>query len=479
MKRISSFTLLLLSMSLLWSCKQNNGQAATEEAATTAAPKTVALAEHARDTDLPQWAVDANIYEVNLRQYTKEGTIAAFEKHLPRLKEMGVDILWFMPIHPISKAKRKGGLGSYYAVADYKDVNPEHGTLEDFKGMVQKIHELGMYIIIDWVPNHTGWDNSWITEHPDWYTQDDQGNIIDPIDPSTGESWGWTDVADLNYDNKDMRAAMIDAMRFWLTDLDIDGFRCDVAHSVPNDFWIEANRSLKQAKDGVFMLAESDVPDNVNTGGFHMDYGWPFHHLMNHIAEGKEPASAIDDYLKEDQKTYTKGFHMHFTSNHDENTWSGTEFDRMKDGHQTFAVLAATFDGMPLVYTGQESANRKRLKFFEKDFIEWKDFVYADFYQTLLHLKKKNKALWNGSYGGPLQKITTDHDESVYAFLREKGGDRVVIILNLSDQEQDLTLKGDAYAGTYNDVFEKQSITLSANMNMQLNPWDYMVLSNQ
>lgn len=478
MKRIAYFLVLFLSVNLFFvSCKQS-AKEVTIDTAETVEQVAVTLSKNEADTDLPLWAVNANIYEVNLRQYTEEGTIAAFEKHLSRLKEMGVDILWFMPVHPISKEKRKGTLGSYYAVADYKDVNPEHGTLEDFKRMVNKIHDLGMYIIIDWVPNHTGWDNPWITQHPDWYSQDAKGNIIDPIDPQTGKSWGWTDVADLNYDKKEMRTAMIDAMNFWLTDVDIDGFRCDVAHGVPNDFWIEANAALKQSKE-VFMLAESAVPDNRNTGGFHMDYGWTFHHLINDIAKGEKDAMAIDEYLKDDAATYQRGFHMHFTSNHDENTWAGTEFDRMKDGHKTFAVLTATFDGMPLIYSGQEAANQKRLEFFEKDVIDWKDYSYSDFYKTLLSLKKNNKALWNGSYGGPLQRIATDKDQSVYAFRREKDGHKIVVVLNLTAQPQAITLKGDAYAGTYNNVFAKESMNLAANMEMKMNPWDYIVLSNK
>ncbi|MEM9820795.1 MAG: alpha-amylase family glycosyl hydrolase [Bacteroidota bacterium] len=478
MKPSSGLLLPLLALLLLISsCQQNNSEKNKETSATDTTAAANSAADHAADTDLPDWAVNANIYEVNLRQYTPEGTLAAFEKQLPRLKEMGVDILWFMPIHPISQAKRKGSLGSYYAVADYKDVNPEHGNLEEFKAFVNKVHAMGMYLIIDWVPNHTGWDNPWIKEHPEWYTQDKDGNIIDPIDPSTGASWGWTDVADLNYENKEMRAAMIDAMAFWLTDVGIDGFRCDVAHGVPNDFWVEANQSLKKLKK-VFMLAESDKPENRNSGGFHMDYGWPFHKLTNDIAAGKKDALAIDEYWKENQATYQKGFHMHFTSNHDENTWVGTVFDRYKDGHKTFAVLTATFDGMPLIYSGQESGNDKRLKFFEKDVIDWKDYSYADFYTQLNQLKKRNKALWNGSYGGAPKRIATGKDKNVYAFMREKDGDKVVVVLNLSGEEQDIVLEGDAFAGTYNNIFAKKDIQLAANMGMRLGAWDYLVLSS-
>ncbi|MEL7533898.1 MAG: alpha-amylase family glycosyl hydrolase, partial [Bacteroidota bacterium] len=349
---------------------------------------------------VPAWHKNATIYEVNLRHYTDEGTFRSFEAELPRLKAMGVDILWFMPINPISVKNRKGELGSPYAVADYRDVNPDYGTMADFKHLLASIHEQGMYCIIDWVPNHTGWDNPWITEHPEWYTQDKDGNIIDPIDYNTGKSWGWTDVADLNYDVPEMRQAMIEAMKFWITEVGIDGFRVDVAHGVPVDFWAECSDALYAIKP-VFMLAEAEVPAIRNNGAFVMDYGWEMHHLFNAIAayqgankeagsklvkgnlvEGesatveKKTALDIDEMLAKKAAANSLGYAMHFTSNHDENSWSGTEFQRMGAGHKAFAVLAATFDGMPLVYTGQESAMDKQLEFFVKDSIEWGTYSY-------------------------------------------------------------------------------------------------------
>lgn len=417
----------------------------------------------------------SNIYEVNLRQYTAEGTIAAFMTHLPRLKKMGVDILWFMPIHPISVEKRKQGLGSYYSVADYKGLNPEFGTMEDFDKMVKKIHELGMYIIIDWVPNHTGWDHPWIKAHPDWYTQDKDGNIIDPIDPETGVTWGWTDVADLNYDNLEMRKEMINDMVFWVKERDIDGFRVDVAHSVPNEFHKQSIAELRKIKP-VIMLAESDKPENINTAGFDMDYGWPFHHIMNKIAKGEENAMAIDEYLKEDKAKYQRGYHLHFTTNHDENTWSGTEFDRMGDAHRIMAVLGFTFDGIPLIYSGQEAGNKKRLRFFEKDTLNWDKIEYEAFYTSLLKVKKENQALWNGKAGGDLIKISTNNDENIYAFTRKKNGDQVVVILNLSKRPQEAVLEGEAYLGTYNNVFGNGTMSLQKDMKVTLNAWDFLVL---
>ncbi|MEZ4883939.1 MAG: alpha-amylase family glycosyl hydrolase [Chitinophagales bacterium] len=494
---------LLVGIIFLLAACQN---AAKENAEGTSATADTPIAAPAIEKPLvPEWHKNATIYEVNLRHYTDEGTFKSFESHIPRLKEMGIDILWFMPIHEVSVKERKGTLGSPYAVTDYKGVNPDYGTMDDFKQMLKAIHNAGMHCIIDWVPNHTGWDNKWITEHPDWYTQDEDGNVIDPIDYNTGKSWGWTDVADLNYDNQEMRAAMIDAMTFWIKDVGIDGFRVDVAHGVPVDFWAQASDSLYAIRP-LFMLAEAEVPAIVNNGAFVMDYGWEMHHLLNEIAktqganrkkgdklvqgnkvegeeaeEVKKNALDIDAMLAKKAKDYSKGYQMQFTSNHDENSWSGTEFDRMGAGHKAFAVLTATFNGMPLVYTGQEIGMDKQLEFFEKDLINWEkgDKSYTDFYKTLLDLKHRNKALWNGEYGGKLVKIPTGNDENVYAFTREKDGDKVVVIINLSAAKQKAKLEGTDYVGDYTNVFSKAAMGLTEGMEMELKPWDYVVLSNK
>lgn len=469
-----------------------------EQTTTVAATESTTTYEKLR---VPDWHKNATIYEVNLRHFTPEGTFQAFEAHLPRLKEMGVDILWFMPIHPISETKRKGEMGSPYAVADYKDVNPDFGAMADFDHLLQAIHDQGMYAIIDWVPNHTGWDNPWITEHPEWYSKDADGKITDPINYETGESWGWTDVADLDYDNPDMRLGMIDAMAFWIKERGIDGFRVDVAHGVPVDFWEQCSDSL-YAIEPVFMLAEAEVPAIVNNGAFVVDYGWEMHHLLNEIAatqgvnriqqklekgnvvEGSEAeayrktALDIDKLLAEKDRQYERGYQMHFTSNHDENAWSGTEFARMGDGHLAFAVLTATFDGMPLLYTGMESAMDKQLEFFKKDEIDWGDYKYADFYRTLFTLKHKNKALWNGEHGGELVKIPTGNDENVYAFTREKDGDKVVVIINLSNDSQNVQLEGPDFPGTYQNAFTEEDMTLEKGSAMELGAWEYLVLHN-
>jgi len=425
------------------------------------------------DKSLPDWAKNATIYEVNMRQFTKEGTFQSFIPHIDRLKKMGVDILWFMPIYPISETKRKGGLGSPYAVSDYKNTNPEFGSLEDFDKMVAAIHKAGMKIILDWVPNHTGWDNPWITAHPDWYTQDSLGNIIDPIDYNTGESWGWTDVADLNFDKKEMRQEMIKSLLFWIEKHNIDGYRMDVAHGVPDLFWSEVSDALF-AKKHVFMLSEGETHSHRNLGNFHMDYGWSFHHLLNEIAKGEKNVEDLREWYVQDQKNYQSGFHMHFTSNHDENTWAGTVFDRMGEAHKPLAVVSQTFEGMPLIYGGQEEPLKKRLKFFEKDEIGFNDYAYQEFYTKLNALKHKNKALWNGKYGGAPTFISNSKD--IMAFQREKDGDSVAIFINLSDKKAEAIIDKDIKG--LKNIDTGKSIDFKKGDSIKLEPWAYVVASS-
>ena len=425
---------------------------------------------------VPDWAAQANIYEVNTRQYTPEGTFKAFATHLPRLKEMGVDILWFMPIYPISVTNRKGSLGSYYAISDYRAINPEHGTLADFKQLVDTIHQMGMRVIIDWVPNHTGWDHHWITEHPDWYTQDKDGKIVDPIDPKTGKSWGWTDVADLNYDNLDMRAAMIADMQFWLDSVGIDGFRCDVASDVPDEFWGEAVTQLRKSKADVFMLAEAEHPPHRNEEFFAMSYGWSFHQLLNQVAKGDAGPQEIKDWLEQDRDKYSKGYNMHFITNHDENTWNGSEFERMGPAVDAMAVLAFTFDGMPLIYSGQESALNKRLRFFDKDTIPWGDYSKAAFYRTLLKLKHDKPVLANGPAGASPVFLDLGA-EKVLAYYRQKGAEMVMVLINLSNEPVTLSWDQKDLAGAYFDIFEQKPRELNMGSALQLGAWGYLVLT--
>jgi glycosidase len=415
----------------------------------------------------PEWSYNAAIYEVNVRQYSPGGTFKEFEAHLPRLKDMGVGILWFMPIHPIGQKNRKGSLGSYYSVRDYYGVNPEFGTLDEFRALVRKIHELGMHVIIDWVPNHSAWDNGLTEEHPDWYMRDNYGRFKPPVAD-------WYDVIGFDYRNWDLRRYMIDAMKFWVEDVGIDGFRCDVAGMVPLDFW-EAARAELAAVRQVFMLAEWESPA-AHRAAFDMTYSWDLGGTMNNIAQNKATADALDAYLGREERSYKRDdFRMLFTTNHDWNSWDGTAFERLGGGVVTFAVLAATLPGMPLVYSGQEAGLNKRLEFFEKDQIDWAGYAYQPLFATLLNLKRRNRALWNGQAGGLLERVYTSDDQSVFAFVRRKHGDGVLAVFNLSGFEQQVTLMGDAYAGQYRDVFRDEEVVLAAGAEMELEAWGYRV----
>lgn len=424
----------------------------------------------------PEWVYSANIYEVNIRQYSPEGTFKAFTKDIPRLKAQGTKILWLMPIHPISKLNRKGTLGSYYSVADYKGINPEFGTLADLKALLNTAHENDMKVLIDWVPNHTGWDNPWIKKHPEFYQKGADGKITDPINPETGKSWGWTDVAALDYSNEGLHDAMIDAMLYWVKEVGIDGYRVDVAGEVPIEFWKKAIPKLREVNPEIFMLAESEEPWLRNEGLFTMTYGWSFHALMKEVAKGKKPISELEKWHKEDRAKFNKGFHMHFTQNHDENSWAGTEEELFGPAKDAMTVLAFTYDGMPLMYNGQEAALNKRLKFFEKDSINWNNTSRKIFFENLLGIKRVQKALWSGEGGGEAVRVPTNNDERIFAFKREKDDNRVIVILNLSNAPADVQLKDPSLNELYRDVFSGMNMLIADNVQYSMPAWGYMIL---
>ena len=416
------------------------------------------------------WSKNANIYEVNIRQYTDEGAIVEFQKHLPRLKEMGVDILWLMPVFPVGELNRKGSLGSYYAVKDYKNINPEFGNIEDLKNLVKEAHKLGMHVILDWVANHSAWDNPWATEHPEWYQHDDSGKFVSPFD--------WSDVIAFDYSNPVMRDSMVDALKFWLTEADVDGYRCDVAGMVPTDFWDNARDQMETIKP-VFMLAEDEDNPDLLRKAFDMNYSWKLHHIMNDIAKGEKNANDIWDYITWNDSVYpSNAYRMYFTSNHDENSWNGTVQERMGDAGEAMAILSYTIPGMGLVYSGQEAGLDKRLRFFEKDTINWDNMVYENLYTKLNNLKKHNKALWNGENGGSMTRLNDGSNQYVFAFIREKEGDKVITIINLSNKPQEIVIDLDIESGKYKNVFSGEELVISKNDNFELLPWAYLVLTN-
>jgi len=413
------------------------------------------------------WSRNATIYEVNIRQYTPQGTFKAFEQELPRLQKMGVDILWLMPINPLGEKNRKGSLGSYYSVSDYYGINPEYGTKQDFIDLVKKAHELGMKVIVDWVANHTSWDNPLIKKHPEWYKKDSTGNIIAPVAD-------WTDVAALDFSQPGLREYMTEVLAYWIREADIDGYRCDVAGMVPIDFWNRAIPEIRKIKP-LFMLAEEEKPMMHDTA-FDATYSWGLFHLMNQIAQKKKSAVKIDSLFTSEKSLYpADAFRMRFTSNHDENSWNGTEYERMGSGARTFAVLTFTFPGIPLVYSGQESAMNKRLRFFDKDTIRWGNYPLESFYATLMQLKKKNDLVASGDSGGQFIKVATGNDKAVYAFLRKKDNRQLFVVLNLSENEQKTQLKGGDFTGKYKELFTGQVKEWKAGDKISLSPWQYLV----
>jgi len=415
----------------------------------------------------PEWVYNSTIYEVNVRQYTQEGTFKAFESHLPRLKELGVDILWFMPIHPIGEVNRKGSLGSYYSVKDYLAINPEYGTIDDFKSVVTKAHELGMKVIIDWVANHTSHDAVLMKDHPDWYVRDSKGKIVSPFD--------WTDVAKLDYSKKELRKYIINAMKYWLTDINIDGFRCDVAAEVPTDFWNEERLELNKVKP-VFMLAEASKPE-LQQFAFDADYDWDFHHKMNQIAKGKENVNDLEKCMLNTIAAYPKNtIKLNFITNHDENSWNGTEFERLGEGVKTFAALTFVVPGMPLIYSGQEVGLNKRLKFFERDVISWKDSLELTlFYKKLIELKKSNSVLAAGIKGADVERIKSSNDSSVFAFIRRNNSEKMFAVFNLSGNIQKISFDGDDYLDTYKDYFNGDNKSFDKGGIIELKPWEFHI----
>ena len=360
------------------------------------------------------------VYEMNVRQYTPEGTFAAAQQQLPRLKELGIDILWLMPIHPIGVKERKGTLGSYYAIADYKAINPEFGTMEDFENFLAEAHKLGFRVVLDCVANHTSPDAKWINECPaDWYMRDENGNTV--------VNYDWYDIAELNYGKREVWDAMADQMRFWM-EKGVDGFRCDMACEVPLEFWQETISALRADYPGMYMLAEGEEPKLHSLSGFNSSYAWELHHMLNAIARGEKNIPELLEYIEKDaQRHPADAFRLMFTSNHDENSWAGTEFERMGDAAKLMAVLTFTLpNGQPLIYTGQEMGWNKRFEFFEKDHIPaWEENEYTDFYKWLIALRHDNPALAAGDKGGKFEVVSTE--DSTLVFTRTLPENKVIV----------------------------------------------------
>jgi glycosidase len=420
----------------------------------------------------PEWARNQVVYEVNLRQYTPGGTISEFREHLPRLKALGAGILWFMPVQPVGILNRKGTLGSYYSIRNYHEVNPEFGTLQEFIDMVREIHSMGMHVILDWVANHTAWDHHWVNEHPDFYRRNEAGEVHPPFPE-------WEDVIGLDYSNPDMRREMIESMQFWIETTGIDGFRCDMAMLVPTDFWNEARKKLETVKP-VFMLAEAEQRDLAEEA-FDVLYNWNLHHVFNDIAKGKYSADEIRWRIPSEITEFPSGCdNLLFISNHDENSWNGSEIERLNFALEAFVVLMFTLPGMPLIYSGMEAGNYLRLKFFDKDCIDWKPDKMAALYSKLANLRMQNPALWSPRPNGKLHLLNTDKDTNILAFSREQDDQKILVIINLGAEATDFHLLGSGYEGRYMDVMNNlMPVTLGSTPCFSLPAWGYSVFQGK
>ena len=446
---------ILLIAFVLFSCKTEVKDGKKNED-TNVATKTITNAD----------LESAVIYEANIRQYSPEGTFNKFTEDIPQLKELGVKIIWLMPIYPISTTKSKGSLGSYYAISDYTKVNPEFGNLEDVKNLIKTAHNNDMFVVLDWVANHTGWDHVWLKEHPDYYTKDDKGEITHTVGTD------WTDVADLNYDNKEMRAEMLEDMKYWITEANIDGFRCDVAGMVPTEFWDNTVAELKKIKP-IFMLAEGWKPELL-VNAFDMGYSWDSHHKMNHIAKGEETVKAWDDRMAQIDTLYQKDdILMNFITNHDENSWNGTVKERMGNAAEAMLALSYCAPGMPLIYSGQEYGMDKRLLFFEKDSIDKTKGKVWQLLEKLGALKNTNKALNGGKNPASYTRIKTSSDENILMFTRKKDGNSITYMANLSKNEVKFTAEKE---GVSVDYFSSEKMKFPKDESIILAPWEFKIM---
>jgi len=414
-----------------------------------------------------EWTRNMVIYELNVRQYSSDGTFASVQADLPRLQRLGVNVIWFMPVYPIGAENRKGELGSYYSISDYKAVNPEFGTMEDFRSLVAKAHELGFKVILDWVGNHSAWDNQIMLQNPEWYQKDSLGKFVSPYD--------WTDVVQFDYSAGPLWDFMISAMRFWVEEVGVDGFRCDYPGQVPEEFWFRAYNELNTVKP-VLMLAEDEANSFLLERAFDMNYAWAHHHLMNSVAQGKRHPLALDSMLRYELLYYPgDSYRLRFIDNHDENSWNGTIDERMGSAHKAFAAYLLTIPGVPLIYNGQEAGLNKRLKFFERDPIEWKETGLFEFYATLISLRTSHPALRHGKEGGTFKTLKTGNSK-VYAYVREKEENAVAAIINLSPSAAKGVIRDRIEGTSYENVFTGETVVLEKGMQVELGPWEFLIL---
>lgn len=437
--------------------------AAKAQAATDYTPAPFVEVEHA------EWTRDAVLYQINTRQFTREGTFKAAQAHLPRLAEMGVDILWLMPIHPIGEVNRKGGLGSPYSVRDYRAVNPDLGTEADLRAFVDEAHRLGMKVILDWVANHSAWDNPLTTSHPEWYVRTPEGAMMPPLGTD------WSDVVAFDYSQPGLREYMTGSLAYWVREFGIDGYRADVAGFVPTDFWESARAELDAIRP-VFMLAEWEQRD-LHRRAFDATYAWTWKDAMKRTARDGG-AGAMRGYYAEQANTWPRAaYRMVYTDNHDQNAWDGVAAEIYGDAYPAAIALAFTGSGMPLIHNGQEADLAHKLAFFDKDEIVWKEGKHAGLFRKLVTLRTRQRALWNGEYGAAMAEVPTDATEHVYAFTRGTAGERVFAVFNLSPEPREVRFALARHHGAYRDALGGEPMTFATETTLALPAWGFRIFA--
>lgn len=441
--KFKSILSLLLTGILFVGCSDSGGEPDPEPTPDPTPTPVVAAGE------------DMLIYEANPRFYAESNCLKALADRLDEMQEMGINVLWMMPV---CEPGVKNAFGSPYCIKDFKAINPKYGSIADMKDLVDKAHAKGMKVILDWIANHTSWDNTWITEHKDWYTQDSNGNVISPA------GMGWNDVADLNFNKADMRDAMIDAMSFWVTSTGIDGFRCDYAEGVPHDFWKDAITELHKLNADLLMLAESG-DDSFYGDGFDMIYGWDYNSKLQSLFNGKTKVASFYEYAEKEMNEVPEGKHiMRYAINHDvaaENTVASLYGNH--DAMIAAYALTAMIGGVPMIYSAQESNYSGKISFFDYNPLTWdssKTAKYAEINQAFI--KSKNIR------GGELKKYETD---KVATFALVAGSNALLVMVNTSNS--DATIK---VPMAYSGVSMTNLLTGSTSkmpIAMDLKPYEY------
>lgn len=414
------------------------------------------------------WTRDAVLYQMNTRQFTSEGTFKAAQTQLPRLAAMGVDIIWLMPVHPIGEVNRKGTLGSPYAVRDYRAVNPELGTEAEFKAFVDEAHRLGLKVILDWVANHSAFDNPLTVSHPEWYTRTPEGAMMSPAGTD------WTDVADLDYSQVGLRQYMTESLAFWVREYGIDGFRADVAGYVPTNFWETARAELDAIKP-VFLLAEWEQRD-LHTRAFDATYAWKWKEAIQSLVDSGEGAGPIRAYYTDQGESWPhSAMRMVYTENHDQNSWDRPAAEIYGPAYEAAIALSFVGSGLPLIYNGQEADNDRMLEFFERDPIVWKEGRLTGLFEKLVALKTANPALHNGRFGAAMVEVPTSQTSDVYAFTRGPKGARVFAVFNLSPRPHTITMSQARHHGRYTDALTGAPALFAGGETLDLPAWGFRI----